>query len=285
MKLERIVSMQRLRHLMRFRLLQMVTALFFLSGVYFTALADDVYNFYFQKSPTIVNGTQNGKKIEPKAAPESKVEEATPTTSPTAPPATSIEDVPVVKSGVPDWEISTGYSWMSGFSYAYSSLGSPGSWGGTDYNFKGARIGLQYNFSDWIGARFNYSYVKLKSSSNSYDPNAGPINPGGNPSGVYNSWSNESTEHLYSIGAAITPVRIQSRSHDFLTIGSVAGMTRTIGGEHRFFVEPEASLFFSRALGVRFQFRYVMDNEIAYNDNKFDGPDSKVYTASLVTRF
>lgn len=253
------------------------------------ARADDVYNFYFQKAPqgsitngppqvSVQQGTQSAK-APVNNAPSSAVPQGQP-----KPAAQSTQSVPFAEDSVPDWELSFGYSWLSGGDGAggnFMALEGPlDGYAGTYQDVSGATVGVRGNVNSWLGIEGSYTFMRMKSdthfASRSLDSAFGM---------AVSRFSSEQDHHLYSAALVFTPIRIWGRSHDFLTLGSKVGVTRTVNRTHKAFIHPEGSLFISRAVGFRIGFRYIIDNQINSAFRLFDGPDTKMYTASLVTRF
>lgn len=245
------------------------------------AHADDVYNFYFQKSPqgTIQNGTQapGGKApavsvTQPKGDAISSPEEAV---------AVTESRLPEIARSLPKWEIGLGYTWKEGFSFMPAAA-PVGGWAGSVQNTKGGVVYFQYNFSSLLGVRGTYAQLKHENSYTGW--RAGNVISGFDQ-GYRSHWNQERDQHIYSGSLVFTPVRIYGKSHDFLTLGTGAGFTRTVAQNFKPFIEPEASLLFSNHLGIRAQFRYVIGNDQDFRGESYRGPDTKMWTAGLVTRF
>ncbi len=242
------------------------------------AKANDVYNFYFQKSP---EGSKS-KVITTNSGGVTNVEDSASSGAAGAGNASvsQVQMSSVQPEAVPKWEISIGHSWDQGDNYAYAGVPG-GGWNSTESSFKSYGLTFQYNFNKWIGTRLGYSYVKQDFQYYNYTPSIGTEDFGGL------SLSNkfEFTEHTGSLGAIFTPVRVEAKSHDFLTVGAGFGIARTLDREIKFYVEPEVSLFFVKNAGARILYRYMLDNERTFIDNKFDAVDTKTLTLAMVARF
>lgn len=273
--------MKRIRDKYRvLRILVWSWMVFIVCAITLQARADDVYNFYFQKSPqgTIQNGTQSSGQ----QAPTVSVSEPTTNANQPSAPAAAISQaqLPEIQQSLPKWEIGVSYGFDLGDD-AHASYGSfGGGYAGSSEKMKSINFTAQYNFSRLFGLRLGYALVDVDRSFYSWNPTQSVW--GGSS---WNSSAYSDTSGLFSLGAMLTMVRIDAKSHDFLTLGVGAGVTQTLMNDFKPFVEPEFSLFFSRSFGARATFKYVQDNSPGYVDPNFEPADTKVLNVGLVARF
>ncbi len=243
----------------RLRLLPITCLLFFVSGLYFTAMANDEYNFYFQKSPNIVNNGENKNQskeqgVESGAKKPGGSEKNN--LAPVNPTPVSMEIAPEL-SAIPVWEIGLHY---------YMGLNEEKHTIGNSHHHSGVGVSAQANLSQKFGLRLEYSTIK-----ETVDVNVWPY-----------GWTFDRRHHTGSFGLVFTPVRIRAATHDFLTFTAIAGAAYTMNRMIKPYVAPELGLNFSKSFGLRAQYRYLVGNSWDFTyGSEFNDSESMRFAAVM----